>query len=120
MLSTQGAAMRIRITADKLKLLRLENEISIKNPGQAAFGTGNARLEVTLASGRTARSSVSDRYFSAGMAGVAAAQRAAYGWQIVPVEVSQEINLGQSLGRGAHQFFEDAQVTSPRPLTTLT
>lgn len=90
---------RIALPAENLKGLRLENEISIENPGRSIFGIGNVRLDVTLAGGATASTHVSERYvFSASKAEAEAARKATYGWEIVPAEVIAAVNLGQPLG----------------------
>lgn len=90
---------RIAIPAEGLKCLRLENVISLENPGRAIFGIGNVRLDVRLAGGATATTPVPDRYlFSASKAEAAAARKATYGWDIIPPEISANVSLGQSLG----------------------
>lgn len=90
---------RIALPPEGLRLLRLENEISVDNPGGAIFGIGNVRLEVGLADGTTASTRVSDRYlFSASRAEAEAAHKATYGWDIIPAGVIAAANLGQSLG----------------------
>lgn len=89
---------RIPLPADKLKMLRLANELTFENPARAIFALGHAYLEVRLADGRTARSALGNRFlFSATRAeGLAAGKK--YGWEIIPTNAAQAAHLGQPLG----------------------
>lgn len=89
---------RISIPAGKLKLLRLNNELTFENPGRAIFALGHAYLEVKLADGRTARTAVASRFcFSASEADGRAAKKK-YGWEIIPAAAIKAVTLGQPLG----------------------
>ena len=89
---------RIPIPANKLKLLRLANELTFENPGRAIIALGHAYLEVRLADGRTARTAVANRFlFSATREeGLAAGKK--YGWEIIPTNAVQAASLGQPAG----------------------
>lgn len=103
-----SSEMRIAIPAEMRKGLRRVNEIAIENPGKSVFGIGNVRLDITLAHGAAARSSVSDRYlFSAGRAEAEAARKATYGWDIIPAEVIATVSLGEPLGPARLSFPGD-------------
>lgn len=105
---------RLKIPADKLKGLRLENEVVIENFGKTLFGLGNVRLEVTLASGATAHSSVFDRFlFSADKADAEALQQSTWGWDIIPASVTSTVRLGQPLGPMRLSFKGRADSSTP-------
>ena len=94
-----SSEIRVAIPTEILKELRLENEVTIENPGKKIFGIGNVRLDIKLASGETVRSSVLDRFlFSAEKVEAAAAHQATYGWDIIPAAVISTVSLGQPLG----------------------
>lgn len=90
---------RVAIPVEKLKGLRLDNEVSLENLGKTVFGVGNVRLEVKLANGTKAHTTVLDRFlFSADRAEVAALHLATYGFKIIPSPVTSTVKLGQPLG----------------------
>ena len=94
-----SSEIRVAISTEKLKGLKLENEVIIENPSKSVFGIGNVRLEAKLAGGATVCTPVFDRFlFSAGKAEAEAAQQAIYGWDIVPAAVISTVSLGQPLG----------------------
>ncbi|MBI5687685.1 MAG: metallophosphoesterase [Verrucomicrobia bacterium] len=89
---------RIPIPTEKLRLLRLANDVTLGNPSRAIFGVGHAYLEIKLSDGRTARTTVSNRFlFSATQAEGESAGKTE-GWKIIPSEALVSVNLGQPLG----------------------
>jgi len=90
---------RIAIPTEKLKLLRIANEVALENPQRAIFAIGHAYLELRLADGRTARTSLANRFlFSATRAESLAAGKK-YGWNfLIPQDAIQSTRLGQPLG----------------------
>ncbi len=100
---------RVAIPREKLKGLRLDNEVFLENPGKGLFGIGNVRLEVTLASGETVRTPVLDSFlFSAEKAEAEAARQATYGWDIIPAAVRSAVTLGHPLGPMRLSFPKEA------------
>lgn len=94
-----ASEMRVAIPVVNLKGLRTDNEVSLENPGKSLFAIGNVRLDVKLANGATARTSVSERFFfSAERSEADALHRATYGWDIIPLAVTATVKLGQPLG----------------------
>jgi 3',5'-cyclic AMP phosphodiesterase CpdA len=89
---------RIPIPADKLKLLRLANELTFENPGRAIFALGHAYLEVRLADGRTARTAIAARFFFSSSEADGRAAKKKYGWEIIPASALKGVTLGQPLG----------------------
>lgn len=96
---------RVAIPPEKLKSLRLVNEVAFENPEKALFGVGNVRLEVRLAGGATARTAVCDRFlFSAEKAEAQARHQPTLGWEIIPAGVQTAVRLGQPLGPATLSF----------------
>ena len=100
-----ASEMRVKIPAEKLKGLRLANDVTFENPGKALFGVGNVRLEVRLADGQTARTAVFDRFLLSAEKAEAEAQRqSVLGWEIIPAGVLSTVRLGQPLGPARLSF----------------
>ena len=89
---------RIPIPAEKLKRLRLANEVTLANPSRAVFGVGHAYLEIKLADGRTARTTVSNRFLFSATKAEGDASGKTEGWKIIPPEALVSVGLGQALG----------------------
>ena len=90
---------RVTIPNDKLKGLRLDNEITLEAPGKVLFGVGNIRLEIRLANGAKTQTPVLERFlFSAEKAEAETLHGDTLGWEIIPSEVSSSVKLGQPLG----------------------
>jgi 3',5'-cyclic AMP phosphodiesterase CpdA len=92
----------VQIPKEQLGLLRPANEIKIGNPTKAFFAVANARLEVTLADGRTVCTAVSDRIYFASTQADALASDKGHGvlqsWKDAPPHMVQEVHWGEPLG----------------------
>jgi len=89
---------RIPIPKEKLKLLRLANEVTLDNPNRAIFGVGHAYLEIKLADGRAARTAVSNRFLFSATKAEGNSSGKTEGWKIIPPDALVSVNLGQPLG----------------------
>ncbi|MCX6900989.1 MAG: metallophosphoesterase [Verrucomicrobia bacterium] len=100
---------RIPIPKEKLKLLRLANEVTLDNPNRAIFGVGHAYLEIKLADGRTARTAVSNRFLFSATKAEGNSSGKTEGWKIIPPDALVSVNLGQSLGPMRLSFSANAK-----------
>lgn len=89
---------RIQIPREKLKLLRLANEVTLDNPSRAIFGVGHAYLEIKLADGRAARTAVSNRFIFSATQAEGNSSGKTEGWKIIPPAALVSVKLGQPLG----------------------
>ena len=89
---------RIPIPTEKLKLLRLTNEVTLDNPSRAVFGVGHAYLEIKLSDGRTARTTVSNRFLFSATQAEGESVGKTEGWKIIPPGALVAVSLGESLG----------------------
>ncbi|MBI5818889.1 MAG: metallophosphoesterase [Verrucomicrobia bacterium] len=89
---------RISIPKEKLKLLRLTNEVTIDNSGRAIFGVGHAYLEIKLADGRIARTAISPRFLFSATQAEGQSSGKTEGWKIIPPDALISVSLGQPLG----------------------
>ena len=89
---------RISIPREKLKLLRLDNAVTLDNPNRAIFGVGHAYLDIKFVDGRTARTAVSNRFLFSATQAEGNSSGKTEGWRIIPPDALVSVNLGQSLG----------------------
>ena len=103
----------IPIPKEKLGLLRPANEVRIGNLAKAFFAVANARLEVTLADGRTVCTSVSDHIYFACTQAEALASNMGHSvlesWQVAPPHMVQTVHLGEPLGPATLVFPSGSQ-----------
>ncbi len=101
---------RVAIPGEKLKGLRLDNEVILEAPGRVLFGVGNVRLDIKLASGAKAQTPVLERFlFSAQKTEAEALHGTTYGWDIIPPAVSSSVKLGEPLGPVRLRFPKRAE-----------
>ena len=89
---------RVAIPKAKLHLLRQASRVGFGNPTKAVFGIASARIEVTLADGRTVRTPVSQRFLFSSSRAQAQAAGNMRGWRMAPADRVHAVSLGVAVG----------------------